>query len=66
MFAEQEKLGIKNLGIYWTLGRYDAVRIYEAPDEKTALRGLTRAPEHIQTETLVAIRREEVAQLLEK
>ena len=29
--------GIKVHGIYWTLGKYDAVAIFEAPDEKTAM-----------------------------
>ncbi len=65
MFAQQEKLGIKNLAIYWTLGRYDAVRIYEAPDEKVAMKALVHAPEYLATETLVALRREDAAKLLE-
>lgn len=64
-FAAQAKLGIKNLGIYWTLGRYDAVRIFEAPDVTTAMKGLTMRPEHVVTETLVALSRSEVEKLLE-
>ncbi len=63
-FAEQEKMGVKNIGLYWTFGRYDAVRIFEAPDEKTAMKVLTMAPEHVHTETLVAITRDEVDKLL--
>ncbi len=63
-FKEQEKLGAKNIGLYWTFGRYDAVRIFEAPDVKTAMKVLTMAPEHVKTETLVALPRSEVDQLL--
>lgn len=63
-FAEQEKMGVKNVGLYWTFGRYDAVRIFEAPDAKTAMKALTAAPEHVHTETLVALTRDEVRQLL--
>lgn len=63
-FKEQEKMGIKNVGLYWTFGRYDAVRIFEAPDVKTAMKALTTAPEHVHTETLVAIPRSEVNELL--
>ncbi len=31
-----EKLGIKVTGQYWTLGRFDGVIVFEAPDEATA------------------------------
>lgn len=65
MFAQQEKLGIKNIGIYWTFGRYDAIRIFEAPDEKAAMKGLTKAPDYIITETMVALRREDAEKLLD-
>ena len=64
-FAEQEKMGVKNIGLYWTFGRYDAVRIFEAPDAKTAMKVLTKAPEHVHTETLVALTRAEVASLID-
>lgn len=63
-FKEQEKLGAKNVGLYWTFGRYDAVRIFEAPDVKTAMKVLTLAPEHVHTETLVALPRSDIDQLL--
>ena len=29
--------GVKMIGSYWTLGKYDAVWIYEAPNEKVAI-----------------------------
>ncbi len=63
-FAEQETMAVKNIGLYWTIGRYDAVRIFEAPDEKAAMKVLTLAPEHVHTETLLALPRDEVDKLL--
>lgn len=63
-FKEQEKMGVKNVALYWTFGRYDAIRIFEAPDTKTAMKVLTLAPEHVHTETLVAIPRSEVDEIL--
>ena len=65
MFAEQAKMGIKNIGVYWTFGRYDAVRIFEAPDEKTAMKALAKAPDRVSTETLMTIKMEEARKLLE-
>lgn len=64
-FAEQAKVGIKNVAIYWTFGRYDAVRIFEAPDEKTAMKSLTKAPEYVVTETMLALTRADVDRLLD-
>jgi uncharacterized protein with GYD domain len=64
-FKLQEKAGIRNIGIYWTFGRYDAVRIFEAPDEKTAMKALTKAPEFVSTETMLALTRADVDKLLE-
>ncbi|MGD9719920.1 MAG: GYD domain-containing protein [Pirellulales bacterium] len=31
-----EKLGVKVVGLYWTLGSFDGVIVFEAPDDKTA------------------------------
>ena len=64
-FAALEKAGIKTLGLYWTFGRYDAVRIIEAPDEKTVMRSLVRAPEYVVTETMLALTRADAEKLLE-
>jgi len=55
---------VKMLGSYWTLGRYDAVWIYEAPNEKTAVQLGIEAGELMQTETLVGISRDEALKLL--
>lgn len=56
--------GVKILGSYWTLGRYDAVWIYEAPNEKVAIQLGIEAGDLMQTQTLVAISREDALKLL--
>ena len=56
--------GVKVLGFYWTLGRYDSVLIVEAPDEKTAIKLLLQVGDQVATETLVAVPREEAIKLL--
>lgn len=55
--------GTKTVGVWWTLGRFDAVRVYEAKDEKEAMR-LNLALEGATSETLVAVDRAEAARLL--
>ena len=56
--------GVKMLGSYWTLGRFDAIWIYEAPNEKVAMQLGIEAGELMQTQTLVAISRDEALKLL--
>jgi len=56
--------GVKILGSYWTLGRFDAVWIYEAPNEKVAMQLGIEAGELMQTQSLVAISRDEALKLL--
>jgi uncharacterized protein with GYD domain len=60
---ELEKQGIK-FQIYWTLGRYDSVAIVEAPSEKDAMKTLMKFQELIETETMIAVPREEAIKLL--
>ena len=64
MLEEMEKQGIKIVGFYWTLGRFDTVLIFDAPTEKDAMRVAIGASEMVATETLVAIPREEATKLL--
>ena len=52
------------MSIYWTLGRYDAVTIIEAPTEKDAMKTLLLWQDMVDTETMVAIPREEAIKLL--
>jgi uncharacterized protein with GYD domain len=46
---------IKYLGIYWTLGRYDTVVMFEAPDEKAAMNMALNRVDRMDIETLVAV-----------
>jgi uncharacterized protein with GYD domain len=34
--AAAKKMGVKVSGLYWTLGSFDGVIIFEAPDDETA------------------------------
>ena len=60
---ELKKQGIK-MRIYWTLGRYDAVSIIEAPTEKDAMKQLLPFVDIVDSETMVAVPREEAIKLL--
>lgn len=60
---ELEKQGIK-MKVYWTLGRYDGVTITEAPSEKDVMKVLIAQQHVVETETLVAIPRDEAITLL--
>ncbi len=65
LFAKITQEGAKVLAAYWTLGRFDTVVITEGPDEKAAMKGLLRWGDIASTETLVALKREDVVKLLE-
>jgi uncharacterized protein with GYD domain len=65
LFGQMVKEGGKIVGRYWTLGRYDAIVIIEAKDEKTAMKSLLRWGDMLSTETLVALPREEAIKLVE-
>ena len=64
MMEQLKSRGMKILGWYVTLGRYDTVLIYEAENEKEALKSSLAAADLTAVETLVAIPREEVKALL--
>lgn len=49
------KEGVHYRGIYWTLGRYDTVVLFEAPNEKVAMEVVLRRAERMDIETLVAL-----------
>ena len=34
--AAAKKMGVKVSGVYWTLGAFDGVIVFDAPDEQTA------------------------------
>jgi uncharacterized protein with GYD domain len=60
---ELEKQGIK-FRWYWTLGRYDAVTITEAPTEKDVMKMLLPWVDVVDLETMVAVPREEAVKLV--
>jgi uncharacterized protein with GYD domain len=62
-FEELEKQGIK-MQVYWTLGRFDGVTIIEAPSGKDAMKALLLFQDVVETETLVAVPREEALKLV--
>ena len=51
-----------------TLGRYDVVEVFEAPDDDTALEIVTKLSHHgaEQTETLRAFTRNEAEEIIKK
>jgi uncharacterized protein with GYD domain len=61
---ELKNKGIKIIGWYWTLGRYDTVVMFEAANEKEALKTSLAVADIVASETLVAIPREEAIKLL--
>ena len=64
-FAEAASWGVKRHHSWWTLGRYDAVIVSEAPDEKTAMKfAMWAASDLSHTETMVAVDREEAIKML--
>lgn len=66
--AEQaiEARGGKLLDAYVTLGRYDVVELFEAPDDETAYQILIELAKHgqVTTETLRAFTREEADRIV--
>ncbi len=60
-----EKEGIKFLGFYWTLGRYDTVVIMEAPDEKAVMKANISVNDIVATETMNAVTRDEAHGLVQ-
>jgi uncharacterized protein with GYD domain len=64
--AAAEALGCKAVGSYMTMGRYDLVRIFEAPDD-TAMAKVTLALNvrgHEETETLRAFSPQEMGEIM--
>ena len=55
--------GIKIHNVFWTLGKYDFVIVYEAPSEKDAIRMGTAWAKFVETQTLAAVPEEEAAKL---
>ncbi len=65
LFEQMAKDGIKFIGQYWTLGKYDVISVAEAKDEKTMMKAALRWGNILKTETVVALPREEAIKLVE-
>ena len=63
-----EAAGGKLVGVYVTLGRYDVVEIFEAPDDELAVEILLKLQRFgaEQTETLRAFTREEAEEIVKR
>jgi len=66
--AEAEKLGMKIVEEYWTMGVYDGVVIIEAPDDETMSAFILKVGSlgNVKAQTLRAFRRNEMEGILAK
>ena len=62
------KMGIDTKSIYWTVGKYDVVATFDAPDEAamTALSLALASAGNVRTQTMRAFTKEEVTGILGK
>ena len=63
-----QEAGGRLIGVYVTLGRYDVVEIFEAPDDEVAIEILMKLQRHgaEQTETLRAFTRQEAEDIVKR
>ncbi|MDD5024256.1 MAG: GYD domain-containing protein [Methanoregula sp.] len=52
---EDKKCQVRYVSMYWTLGRYDTVVIFDAPDEKVAMQVILKRADRMDIETLIAV-----------
>ena len=66
--AEAEKLGIKINEEFWTMGAYDGVVWFEAPDDETMTAFACKVSSlgNVKTQTMRAFRKEEMEGILAK
>ena len=66
--AEAEKMGMKIVEEYWTMGAYDGVVIMEAPDDETMSAFILKVGSlgNVKGQTLRAFRRNEMETILAK
>ncbi len=64
----EEKYGVRLGQIYWTVGAYDLVSVFEAPDEQSATAFLLELGSvgNVRSTTLRAYDREEMSGILER
>ena len=65
---QNEALGFKVLGHYWTQGRYDLVAVVDAPSEEAMVAGLFKIAEagNVASESMRAFTTEEMQRILAK
>ncbi len=63
-----KKLNIKVKDVYWTMGDYDGVMIFEAPDDETATAGMLSLglEGNVTTKTLRAFNATEMGPIIKK
>jgi uncharacterized protein with GYD domain len=66
--AEAEKMGMKLVEEFWTMGAYDVVALFEAPDDETVSAFVLKngALGNAKSQTMRAFRREEMEAILAK
>src|SRR5947207_5376547 len=66
--AEAEKMGMKIIEEFWTMGAYDVVAVFEAPDDETMSAFVLKngALGNAKSQTLRAFRKEEMEGILAK
>ena len=66
--GEAEKMGIKIIEEFWTMGAYDAVVVFEAPDDETMSAFMLKIGSlgNVKSHTLRAFRKAEMEKLLAK
>ena len=66
--AAAKKMGVKVVSLYWTLGAFDGLIVFEAPDDETAtaLMLSVGALGNVQTTTVRAFNAAEMDQILAK
>jgi uncharacterized protein with GYD domain len=66
--VKAQSLGVSVKQMYWTLGQYDQVCVFEAPDDETAASVLLAAdmPGNIRTQTMRAFTTSEMEKILAK
>ena len=66
--AEAEKMGMKIIEELWTMGAYDVVALFEAPDDETMTAFACKVSSlgNVKTETMRAFSKEEMEGILSK
>jgi len=66
--AEAEKMGMKIIEEFWTMGAYDIVALFEAPDDETVSAFMLKNGAHgnAKSQTLRAFDRQEMEKILAK